>query len=167
MKYAASDKGGAAAYLKVRQVSEGTGCADIDRIRKVRIWNVFDVKLGAWVQAQAIPLSCNVVCNSTYSILFTLLFSSQGLVAYKWVHILVMQVLLDERGDADVAIDTIIAAETQEAEFSEGRNGNHSSSSTGFVNSGKSLSCNFLGNEAYIHRRPEYGVIARYIEDDV
>ena len=118
-------------------------------------------------QALAFPLSDIVVYVVVVTTQSTLLFSSQRMIVEGWVHIRVMQVLLDERGDADAAIDTIIAAKTQEAEFSEGRNGTHSSSSTGFVNSGKSLSCNFLGNEAYIHRRPEYGVIARYIEDDV
>lgn len=40
MKNAVSDKGGAAVDFKVRLVSEGTGCANIDRIRKVRIEDV-------------------------------------------------------------------------------------------------------------------------------
>ena len=47
-----------------------------------------------------------------------------------------MQALLD----TDAAIESIIAAETEEAEFPGGMNGNHPPASAGFAISGKPLS---------------------------
>lgn len=101
-------------------------------------------------QALAFPLSDIVVYVVVVTTQSTLLFSSQRMIVEGWVHIRVMQVLLDERGDADAAIESIIAAETREMEFSGGRNDNHTSSFAGFVESGKSMGGRFLAHKVIV-----------------
>ena len=51
------DRGGVTSDLKVRRVSEGTSCTDIDRLRKASRWDVFYLRVGVEAVPSATMLS--------------------------------------------------------------------------------------------------------------